>query len=178
MSAEDDIPDAPKRVPPDGPASAGPQKKRDRRHPIHLPPSEWHNRAIVIFVTVCTAKRSEILASPFAHETIVREWRVSTKWHVGRYLILPDHIHFFCAPNGFDVPSLETWMRYWKSLVTKCLKAESGSIRQRHHWDRQLRRGESYDDKWEYVRSNPVRHGLVAIANVWPYQGELNELRW
>jgi hypothetical protein len=41
-----------------------------------------------------------------------------------------------------------------------------------------LRSGESYDDKWEYVRSNSVRHGYVADANEWPYQGELNELRW
>ena len=51
-------------------------------------------------------------------------------------------------------------MRYWKSLMTKTLKAEvSETVWQRHHWDRQLRRGESYDNKWEYVQSNPVRHG-------------------
>ena len=37
---------------------------------------------------------------------------------------------------------------------------------------------ESYDDKWEYVRNNPVRHGYATKADDWPYQGELNELRW
>ena len=39
-------------------------------------------------------------------------------------------------------------------------------------------RSESYGDKWEYVRSNPVRHGYIADADDWPYQGELNVLRW
>jgi hypothetical protein len=34
------------------------------------------------------------------------------------------------------------------------------------------------DDKWSYVRENPVRAGLVARAEDWPYQGELNVLDW
>ena len=49
---------------------------------------------------------------------------------------------------------------------------------QRDCWDRQLRTGESYKQKWEYVRNNPVRKGLVANADEWPYQGELNVLAW
>ena len=49
---------------------------------------------------------------------------------------------------------------------------------QRDCWDRQLRTGESYTQKWEYVRNNPVRKGLVACADDWPYQGELNVLEW
>ncbi|MCX7914880.1 MAG: hypothetical protein N3A53_01065, partial [Verrucomicrobiae bacterium] len=51
-------------------------------------------------------------------------------------------------------------------------------IWQRDFWDTQLRRGESYSAKWEYVRQNPMRAGLVAKAAHWPYQGELNILEW
>jgi putative transposase len=91
---------------------------------------------------------------------------------------MPDHLHLFCAPNALEAPSLDRWMRFWKSLATREMGAKAGTVWQRHHWDRQLRSGESYDDKWEYVRSNPVRHGYVANADDWPYQGELNELRW
>jgi putative transposase len=36
-----------------------------------------------------------------------------------------------------------------------------------------LRNDESYSQKWEYVRENPVRAGLVVRADEWPYQGEL-----
>jgi hypothetical protein len=49
---------------------------------------------------------------------------------------------------------------------------------QRDCWDTQLRRGESYSAKWEYVRHNPVRAGLCAAPDEWPFRGEVNELMW
>jgi len=39
-------------------------------------------------------------------------------------------------------------------------------------FDHILRNDESYTQKWEYVRENPVRAGLVPRADDWPYQGE------
>jgi putative transposase len=149
-----------------------------RKHPIHLPPGERHNRAIIIFVTTCTVKRRTILASLDVHNAIVGTWCKASTWLVGRYVVMPDHIHFFCAPNGVDVPSLERWMRYWKSIVTKSIGAKSGEVWQRHHWDRQLRSTDSYAEKWEYVRRNPVRHGYCDDPDEWPYQRELNTLQW
>ncbi len=149
-----------------------------RKHPIHLTPFEAHNRPVIVFVTSSTVKRRNLIASPLSHQAILAAWTTAPTWLVGRYVILPDHLHLFCAPNGIDAPSLERWMRFWKSLTTRNMKEKAGTVWQRHHWDRQLRSGESYDDKWEYVRNNPVRHGYVADANDWPYQGELNELRW
>src|SRR5947209_3621931 len=83
-----------------------------RKHPIHLAPGERHNRAIIIFVTACTVKRRASLASPRVHETMVSAWREASTWLVRRYVVMPDHVHFFCAPNGADIPSLERWMRY------------------------------------------------------------------
>jgi REP element-mobilizing transposase RayT len=143
-----------------------------------LSPLEAHNRSIIILVTACTVARRKILASSAVHQATIAAWCEASKWLVGRYVIMPDHVHLFCAPNGLDAPSLERWMRYWKSLATRKMKKTAGTVWQRHHWDRQLRSGESYGDKWEYVRHNPVRHGYVASADEWPYQGELNELRW
>lgn len=160
-----------KQVPP--PASLS-----QRKHPVHLPPGEKHNRSIIIYVTACTTKRRKILASPQVHAAIVNSWREACTWLVGRYVVMPDHIHFFCAPDGVDVPSLQRWMRFWKSIVTKRIGAESGDVWQREHWDRQLRLLEKYDEKWEYVRRNPVRHGYCDDPEDWPYQGELNLLPW
>ncbi|CAN5710090.1 hypothetical protein BH20VER1_BH20VER1_23860 [soil metagenome] len=119
-----------------------------------------------------------MLASPVAHDVLVSAWTVATAWLVGRYVIMPDHVHLFCSPGGLDAPLLERWMKYWKSSATKLLGEPGGTVWQRHHWDRQLRRGQSYSEKWEYVCNNPVRHRLVSNAAEWPYQGELNQLRW
>ena len=149
-----------------------------RHHPIHLSPLEAHNRPIIVFVTCCSAKKLPILASAPTHDAILGAWLAASTWLVGRYVVMPNHLHLFCAPNGIDAPSLDRWMRYWKSLVTQTIGKRSGELWQPHHWDRQLRRGESYEEKWEYVRNNPARHGYVTDASDWPYAGELNELRW
>jgi hypothetical protein len=41
-----------------------------------------------------------------------------------------------------------------------------------------MRSSESYAERWEYVRCNPVRAGLVSKPDDWPYQGEIHILRW
>ena len=40
-------------------------------------------------------------------------------------------------------------------------------------FDHLMRSDESYAQKWDYVRENPVRHGLVPASDAWPYQGEI-----
>lgn len=90
-------------------------------------------------------------------------------------MVMPDHIHLFCAPGTIPPESLQSWVAYWKHLVAF---VSGGSFWQKNFWDTQLRRHESYAAKWDYVRNNPVRAGLVTKPEEWPYQGELNVLRW
>ncbi|HEV2437829.1 MAG TPA: hypothetical protein VG077_17685 [Verrucomicrobiae bacterium] len=52
------------------------------------------------------------------------------------------------------------------------------TIWQLDFWDTQLRRDENYHEKWDYVWRNPVRKGLVAKPEDWPYAGEINILAW
>ena len=54
----------------------------------------------------------------------------------------------------------------------------SGRAWQTGFFDHVLRSGESYGEKWEYVRMNPVRAGLAARPEDWPYAGEIEVLRW
>ena len=46
-------------------------------------------------------------------------------------------------------------------------------IWQRGFFDHLLRSAESYGQKWNYVRENPVRARLVAKPEDWPYAGEI-----
>ena len=150
-----------------------------RKYPVHTPVITLHNRTDIIFVTVCAKDRKKIFACDEAHRIITETWRQSGKWAVGRYVLMPEHIHFFCAPTEWNGVSLKHWVRYWKSVVSKRWHAVGEHpLWQTDFWDRQLRRGESYGAKWEYVRNNPVRAELVKNINEWPYQGELNVLQW
>lgn len=118
-----------------------------------------------------------MLASDEMHELLRDLWRSADRWRVGRYVIMPDHVHLFCAPNVFPPESLRTWVSYWKGVAAK-RSGLGATLWQQNFWDTQLRRHESYAAKWEYVRENPVRASLVGRAEVWPFQGEMNELRW
>ncbi|EDY19806.1 hypothetical protein CfE428DRAFT_2395 [Chthoniobacter flavus Ellin428] len=148
-----------------------------RKRPIHLSPYFAGNRSIIIYVTVVTKDRQRCLANDAAHALLRQIWSAATFWLVGRYVIMPDHAHFFCAPSDPGC-TLEKWMQYWKSQLTKAWPvAAEKPVFQRDHWDRELRSDERYDEKWDYVRQNPVRANLVVTPDPWPYQGELNELR-
>jgi REP element-mobilizing transposase RayT len=90
---------------------------------------------------------------------------------LGRYVLLPDHVHLFvCGGVAFK---LSQWVGGLKRAMGLALSAQAEeAIWQPGFFDRLLRSDESYSSKWEYVRQNPVRHGLVARAGDWPYQGE------
>ena len=134
------------------------------------------NQPTIVFLTVCTRDHAPWLAQEVVHHEIVDIWRQATAWLVGFYLLMPTHTHLFCAPHDLTI-SLENWVKYWKSLFSR--RGMDASWRwQTGKWDTRLRRAESYHEKWEYVRQNPVRKGLVARPEEWPYQGVLNELRW
>ena len=150
-----------------------------RRAPIHLPPLYSHNRSAIIFLTVCTEKRKPILTRDDVHELLLAGWQVADKWIVGRYVVMPDHVHLFCAPNSIEPVALKKWVHFWKSQTSEHWpRPEEQPVWQKSFWDTQLRRGDGYGNKWEYVRQNPVRHGLVTTTEDWPYWGELNVLEW
>jgi putative transposase len=85
---------------------------------------------------------------------------------------MPDHLHLFvCGPHDF---MLAEWMKGLKRGISNACRAHSKRVRwQPGFFDHLIRNDESYGEKWNYVRDNPVRAGLVTIADDWPYQGEI-----
>jgi putative transposase len=91
---------------------------------------------------------------------------------VGRYVIMPDHLHFFVR-GGHDFV-LSEWVKGLKRGVSKAFASTTGRPTwQPGFFDHLLRNDESYAQKWIYVRENPVRAGLVKAAEDWPYAGEI-----
>jgi putative transposase len=88
---------------------------------------------------------------------------------VGRYVIVPDHVHLFV--RGDEHFALSTWVGGLKRAMSVALMRQQ--FCQPGFFDHVLRSDESYAEKWSYVRDNPVRAGLVDYAANWPYQGEI-----
>jgi len=133
------------------------------------------------FVTFNTAQRLHLLAHSEIHEVFcafcaraLAEFQVA----VGRYVLMPDHVHLFVAMPREGV-RLERWVQSLRSVMGKRLL---GLGYPKPHWqegffDHVLRSNESYAQKWEYVRLNPVRAGLCVRPEDWPFQGEIVRLQ-
>jgi putative transposase len=130
----------------------------------------------IVYLTICSRKRRPNLANTEMHNALITSWREADAWMVGFYMIMPDHVHLFCSPTNEDF-TIERWNTFWKRRARHQVGAEE-PLFQPHGFHHRLRRDENYSDKWEYVRMNPVRAGLVTEPDQWPYQGELNELYW
>jgi putative transposase len=134
------------------------------------------DRPTIAFLTVHTWHREPWLANKVAHSALLESWREATAWIVGEYILMPDHLHLFCAPQSLDF-TIEQWIKYWKSLFRK-KHGQAEWNWQSLGWHHRLREDEDYAAKWAYVRANPIRKGLVARTEDWPYWGRLHVLPW
>ena len=71
------------------------------------------DQATIVFVTVCTKGREKRLANSKVHEALLQAWKKANRWMIGAYVIMPDHIHFFCSPADIDI-AIEPWITFWK----------------------------------------------------------------
>ena len=145
----------------------------------------------IFFATFCTADRRPVLANSTLHDAFCQyalRGSQEQRGAVGRCVVMPDHIHLFvCGGRDFD---LGLWVRGVKRVIaatvtggppshsartsgTDTTTPASTRLWQPGFFDHLLRTAESYEQKWHYVRENPVRKGLVDRVEDWPYQGEI-----
>jgi REP element-mobilizing transposase RayT len=140
----------------------------------------------IYFITMCRKRRRAVLARDEVAEILTDEWRAAHNrhgWAVGRYVIMPDHVHFFCRPE-LDARKLSEFIGAWKSWTSRKINAlgaprsatAATALWQREFFDHVLRSNESYCEKWNYVFDNPVRAGLVSTAHEWKFAGEIETL--
>jgi putative transposase len=161
----------------------------------------------IVLLTVTTENRDPWLANETAHRLLHQTWSGAKAWLVGDYLLMPDHLHCFCAPHDLHF-TIETWISYWKREFALKHKRLAGTLAppaaqdgtrlptsreggasvlanrapewtfQSRGWHHRLRDGENYSEKWLYVQENPVRKGLCQRIEDWPFKGKVFDLIW
>jgi len=129
-----------------------------------------------VLLTVTTENRIPWLANPTAHELLHQTWLAATAWLVGDYLLMPDHLHAFCAPRDLSF-TIEQWITYWKRDFRRRHGRDNWDFQSRG-WHHRLRAEEGYSAKWIYVQENPVRAKLVERMDDWPFKGNVHQIRW
>jgi putative transposase len=120
------------------------------------------------FITVCCEQRGRNqLAFPEVAAALIDTIKHRNEghvWHAHVAVIMPDHVHLIVTFGIMD-KRIQTIVSKWKEWTAKSL-----SIRwQRDFFEHRLRKEESFREKADYVLANPVRAGLVAHCEDWPY---------
>ena len=154
--------------------SANHLPKRLRR--LDVPHAADH---AIYFLTVCTAHRAKLLANTETHEQFLafchRSPELAGVW-VGRYVLMPDHLHVFVSCEGSG--ALSHWVSSLKKFLAVHWRKQGGvaPFWQESFFDHRLRNDESYQEKWMYVFENPVRAGLTKEASRWVFAGEVHPI--
>src|SRR4051812_36216340 len=131
--------------------------------PLWVDPS-----AEIYFVTICCAKRgeNELVRQPVADELIdtIKYRNEQQIWYVRLAMLMPDHVHLLVSFPQVEV-QIQTIISKWKKWTAQSL----GNRWQRDFFEHRLRREESLREKADYILANPVRAGLAARVEDWPY---------
>jgi len=136
------------------------------------------------FVTVCTEKRKNILCSGFENSVgdgfpvpeltwigqMVDKYinEISIKYTavtVDKYAIMPNHIHLLLTINykgtGNPSPTLGNVIGWFKYNSTKAINNSADNngnkIWQRSYYDHIIRNEADYLEKYNYIRTNPLK---------------------
>jgi REP-associated tyrosine transposase len=164
------------KPPPDQSGDRAPRLQRFRRKRPPRLELLYSSVRQFYFVTFNTHERLRLLARKEIHEAF-RSFCVRAEERdvaVGRYVIMPDHVHLFVAIPESGI-TLSEWIHALRTVMGKKLLRLG---HQKPHWqegffDHVIRSAESYSQKWDYVRMNPVRARLVEHPDDWPYHGEI-----
>ena len=105
----------------------------------------------IYYIRACAHNRRRIPDRPDVHDTLIQFGLRATEhgvW-VGRYVIMPDHIHLFAGFRPGSI-ALSAWMKSLKNAISKTLKGAtfSGPHWQKGFFDHVIRSEESYEQKW------------------------------
>jgi len=161
----------------EGAAPPAPHLSFRRSYPAHHPVDERSNHSIVFFLLSVPEVGRQSLRGRMRWPSCAKPGRRPRS--AGRMLGADARSRAFVLCACYDAPvPLQSLVgileigaaRHWPRSA-ECPFVE------RDFWDRQLRQSDSYRAKWNYVRQNPVRKGLVDREEAWPFQGEENQLR-
>jgi REP element-mobilizing transposase RayT len=127
-------------------------------------------RGAIFFVTVCCQRRGEnqLCRKDVAQALIdtARFYHEREDWFARLILIMPDHVHGLVSPAPDK--QIGRMIGDWKRFAAK----RHGIEWQKNFVDHRLRSDESWEEKANYIRMNPVRAGLIRAGEAWPYMIE------
>lgn len=151
----------------------------DRRKNIRLCSENYFGQR-TYFITICCEKRHRFFADSARCARLIEHLRaISTNQYflVHAYCVMPDHFHVLVEGQNAGSNLLE-FVRLLKQRTSFEEKKNSGTqLWQRYFYDHILRPKNSADVIAWYIWLNPVRKGLCAEPEDYPFSGSFT-LEW
>lgn len=124
-------------------------------------------------VTICVKPRRNVFRTADRIEPLIVEMRrmhADGAWGVYAYCVMPDHVHLVANAGS---AGLSHAVRLFKGRVAAWWRqhGDGQPLWQPSYFEHRIRSSEGFRDKCEYAFQNPVRAGLVARAEDYPWAG-------
>jgi putative transposase len=137
------------------------------------------------FFTLVAWRRRPILCEPDvlnATRDAIQTVRKRRPFTIDAWVQLPDHLHcIWTLPEG-DTDFSQRWREIKHHVSYTCRDRSNAApaspvmqrrgesaIWQRRFWEHQIRDERDFERHVDYIHINPVKHGHVAHASLWPY---------
>ncbi|MNZ34887.1 Transposase IS200 like protein [compost metagenome] len=138
------------------------------------------------FFTVVTERRQSILTNPdirLALRHAIQDVRNTRPFQIDAWVILPDHLHaIWTLPEG-DADFSNRWRlikrhvsnacggRYFRPdlLTSRRSTKRQSTLWQQRFWEHRIRNEQDFQQHFDYLHGNPLKHGLVCRVQDWPW---------
>ena len=151
--------------------------ERESRGAGHVPP-DWVAPHATFFLTLnCQLRGKPQLTCgdiPGGLFQSVAFYHEQHRWWPEIFLLMPDHLHALVSFSWEKNHGINRVLADWKRYTARAF----GIQWQRDFFDHRIRNDADHQDKWSYVRENPVRKGLVETYDQWPHVWFPDRIGW
>lgn len=146
----------------------------------------FHIQGATVFITLVTYQRALFLTDPDARRCLREAWQLVLSWRTfttDAICLLPDHLHVLISLPDND-SDYSTRIREIKRIFTRKYQLShpafasrnpshqekhEATLWQRRFWEHTIRDEVDYQNHFDYIHYNPVKHGLVDSPCTWQW---------
>jgi putative transposase len=122
------------------------------------------------FVTFSCYRRLQLFVADYEKrlfEKALERVRCEYGWYIYGYVVMPEHVHLLVSEP--ERGTLAEAITSLKQGVARRLVAGAEHFWQKRYYDHNVRSAESFTNKLRYIHRNPVKRGLCADPEQWPW---------
>ena len=126
-------------------------------------------------VTAGTYQKARLFNTPEKLDALcggLRKYADQYGWQLQAWAVLANHYHYVAVSPDESAESLKPMIRELHSRSARWLNQKDHAVGRKvwhNYWESQITYQTSYYSRLNYVHQNAVKHGLVPVANQYPW---------